>query len=741
MTDTTKSRVVYIWDQTLNKQGSEKSPQDRDAVNLSGLNYGVEYSNSNINGELNKSTSGFVREKDVFGHGSHTAGSASGNGAASNGKYAGMAPDADLLIIKAGDSTFSNNSIIDGLTYAAAISKQLSEPIVVNMSFGGLEGPNDGTDALDEVVDSFVNGGAGRAVCAAAGNENGTNAHITGSIANSAAVNFSFSVPTYTPVMGVNNNFFGFDLWFSTNGAVSSKVTSPNNKIVNSTSAGNASVETTDGTVYVYDQVYTENNNREVYLYVSNGSNHNPAVGTWNLTVTNNSQNSMIYHGWLFDSSIGASLVNGDSKYCIDSPGSASTVITSGAFATKWRWEDASLQSLSYVGTDGSDNICSFSSVGPRRDGMQKPDLSSPGEAVVSVKSSTAVNISASWVMPGNRYMIEQGTSMSSAVTSGAVALLFQQNSGLNAAQIKSYLTGSSSSDSYTGSLPNPQWGYGKMNVFNAMANLVNQIQKNYSIFAYDQWGSDAYTNVSPNQPIAVRFSPASSGQVTGVMFHSYVTNNISGPLYFEVWSDSNGLPGTKIGNTVNLNSSNITLFSWNYVDLTGTKVKVTGGKDYQIVVYFTSGNATGFFVDNSSPLLNLRSSRNNNDGNGWGIKSNYNFRIRPIIVADQTATSVKQSASLPDHFELFNNYPNPFNPSTIISYQIPSTSKVQLKIYDILGREVAVLVNKEQQMGIYKINFNSQLSSDGRALSSGVYFYQLHAGNYINTKKMLLIK
>ena len=733
ITDSTKSRIVYIWDETLNKTGSEITPQDRDAVNFTGLNYGVEYSNSNINAELNTLPAGFVREKDLSGHGSHTAGSAAGNGAASKGKYIGVAQEADILIIKAGETSFSSTNIINGLAYAGAIAKQLNEPVVVNMSLGSLQGPNDGTDTEDQAVDNFVSGGVGRVVTAAAGNNGQSNTHITGSISNSTSVNFSFTVPTYTPVTGTNNNYFGFDLWFNNNGAVSTTVTSPNNIVV---STAGSSVGTTDGTVFVADQISSTDNDREVYLYVSNGGTHNPASGTWQLSVTNTSGSTMVYHGWLFDSSMGATLSNGDSQYSINSPGSANSAITSGAFATKWRWENRNSDNLQYTNPDLSDNLCSFSSMGPRRDGVQKPDLSSPGMSVVSVKASTAPGDSTS-IMPGNYYMIDQGTSMASPMTAGAAALLLQQNPNLSAAQIKSLLINNTISDNYTGTIPNFSWGYGKMNVFNAMVSLVNPtVKQSFITFVYDQWQHAAYTNISPNQKMAVRFSPTASGKVTGVMFHSYTSNNILDSLSFEVWSDNNGLPGSKIGNTVNYSSSGIALFTWNYVYLQGANAQVAAGSDYHIVVYFTSGSPTGFFLDTGTP--NSRSSINS--GFGWVSQSAFNFRIRPIVAAN-TLTSVNSTESIPDHFELFNNYPNPFNPSTVISYQISASSKVQLKIYDILGREVALLVNQEQQPGIYKINFNSQLASGGRQLSSGIYFYQLHAGNNINTKKMILIK
>ena len=87
------------------------------------------------------------------------------------------------------------------------------------------------------------------------------------------------------------------------------------------------------------------------------------------------------------------------------------------------------------------------------------------------------------------------------------------------------------------------------------------------------------------------------------------------------------------------------------------------------------------------------------------------------------------------DEFKLSQNYPNPFNPSTKISFQIPNNELVTLKIYDVVGQEVKTLVNKEMQKGKYDIDFNAS------QLSSGIYFYRIQAGKFIDTKKLILLK
>jgi len=96
----------------------------------------------------------------------------------------------------------------------------------------------------------------------------------------------------------------------------------------------------------------------------------------------------------------------------------------------------------------------------------------------------------------------------------------------------------------------------------------------------------------------------------------------------------------------------------------------------------------------------------------------------------------------LPEGFVLYQNYPNPFNPSTKISWQSPVGSWQTLKVYDVLGNEVATLVNKELAAGEYEVEFNSHSGLSGiKELPSGIYFYQLKTNNFIQTKKMLMLK
>ncbi len=97
--------------------------------------------------------------------------------------------------------------------------------------------------------------------------------------------------------------------------------------------------------------------------------------------------------------------------------------------------------------------------------------------------------------------------------------------------------------------------------------------------------------------------------------------------------------------------------------------------------------------------------------------------------------TGIEQLTDGIKTYSLSNNYPNPFNPSTTISYSVPEIEFVTLKVYDVLGSEVATLVNEEKPVGSYEVEF------EAADLPSGIYFYRLQAGSFVESKKMVLMK
>lgn len=95
----------------------------------------------------------------------------------------------------------------------------------------------------------------------------------------------------------------------------------------------------------------------------------------------------------------------------------------------------------------------------------------------------------------------------------------------------------------------------------------------------------------------------------------------------------------------------------------------------------------------------------------------------------------IEQVLATPTDYQLFQNYPNPFNPTTNIEFSIPLSGLVSLKVFNLLGQEIAVLINKELSAGSYKVDF------DASKLTSGIYFYSIQTSDYQNTIKMLLLK
>lgn len=106
------------------------------------------------------------------------------------------------------------------------------------------------------------------------------------------------------------------------------------------------------------------------------------------------------------------------------------------------------------------------------------------------------------------------------------------------------------------------------------------------------------------------------------------------------------------------------------------------------------------------------------------------------IGYATATITGIAQRAhEIPQQVMLSQNYPNPFNPATVVSYELSAVDDVRLVVYDLLGREVTVLVNERKPAGSYTVRF------DGSGRASGVYFYRLTAGSFAQTRKMILVK
>ncbi|MCX6159676.1 MAG: YCF48-related protein [Ignavibacteriae bacterium] len=200
----------------------------------------------------------------------------------------------------------------------------------------------------------------------------------------------------------------------------------------------------------------------------------------------------------------------------------------------------------------------------------------------------------------------------------------------------------------------------------------------------------------------------------------------------------------------------------------TGSKVyfkTINGGANWfsvSLPVYtdywsFKFINQNTGWISGSTSTSNRVILKTTNGGNNWSFQliEEYGSYIRSIYAFDENnawfcgyTNSIYKTTdgggvigiepinnTFPNHFSLSQNYPNPFNPTTIINYQLSVSSIVSLKIYDITGKEISVLVNQKQPPGYYNVKF------DGSNLPSGVYFYKIFTEDFSETKKMILIK
>jgi len=121
-----------------------------------------------------------------------------------------------------------------------------------------------------------------------------------------------------------------------------------------------------------------------------------------------------------------------------------------------------------------------------------------------------------------------------------------------------------------------------------------------------------------------------------------------------------------------------------------------------------------------------------------YNVKANDTDTVEFLITNNKSVHQTKKFVlryAAPTEYKLEQNFPNPFNPATVIRYQLPAKTLATLKIFDVLGKEVAVLVNEENEAGFHQVEFN------GSGLASGVYLYILQAGSFVQTKKFILLK
>lgn len=285
------------------------------------------------------------------------------------------------------------------------------------------------------------------------------------------------------------------------------------------------------------------------------------------------------------------------------------------------------------------------------------------------------------------------------------------------------------------------------------MTNNLTTTNENLRIrrIALSDWGTNvAWSQFNPASTSVPEFNGSMAvNRKTNAMVVTYTATESSGNNILYSYTPAGIMNQWVVGNTLSGNSNAETrshIHGSSQQSGAFRVVFVSEGTSFDTVVYMSTSNvASGFSgrtivsrVNTSTGVLAPAVTGYSPGGSGGagGViyagngPSNVWFNGSGITTETKNITT-----TVPDKFELSQNYPNPFNPSTKISFAIPQNSKVSIKIYNTLGKEVSEIVNSDFNAGTYEVTF------DASKLTSGVYFYKITAGNFTDTKKMLYIK
>ncbi|MBL8212042.1 MAG: S8 family serine peptidase [Bryobacterales bacterium] len=384
-------------------------------------------------------------DPDGHGHGTHVTSTAAGNGAASQGRLRGIAPEASIIAVR---TDFNTNNVRRAVSYV--FQQAGTNPAVVNLSLGSHFGPHDGTSDFDQVIERLV--GPGRIVVASAGNESGDGIHAGARLPGNSRFVADILL---NPGNGGSPASAMIDIWIPAGDQMDLVLRTPDGDLIQTGSA----MSNTRWRARVAP-VAAMNGDTNVFVTITVMELSSATLHGWSLIFSSRQVTDGRVHAWILNSDMARFTTGASNSHLVGEPATSRGAIAVAAWASKRQWDSQAGQIIKPAIQLGG--IAHFSSPGPSRDERNKPEIAAPGQWI-SAALSSQIQADPTLVDPSGQYRMMQGTSMAAPVVTGAVALLLEKFGPLTPQQVLARLVAGCVSDVHTGVTWNARWGFGKL--------------------------------------------------------------------------------------------------------------------------------------------------------------------------------------------------------------------------------------------------------------------------------------
>ena len=704
-----QTRIMAIWDQTVPDNGT------------SSYGYGAVWDSASINNATCTHT-----DAGSTGHGTHVAGIGAGNGLAVN-DYRGVAHESELVIVSSNFNAANwLSTVVDAVEYIYHVADSLGKPCVINASIGSYLGSHDGSDPYAQTIDSLVNYKNGRAFVCAAGNAGFFNWHLE----HNVTVDTTFTWFKYNASSALGYGAVFYEVWADTadfnnvdfaiganlpSGSFAQRGSTPFYSIQNRLGNYTDTIKAGGNIIAIVD-TYGELQDDKYLLQVHMNE---PDSNTYNFSfqTTGSGRMDVWSHAWFGTSDYVSTglptpgvlpemvhyVLPDSAKTTTSSFTCSPTVITVANMTNRSSYLD--VDTIMRYSTNTPGNRATSSSIGPDRIGNVKPDITATGDWTLGANPA-AVIAAAMASTPNNRAKVAYGgyhrrnggTSMASPVVAGVAALYLEKCPNASMSEIKNAILNTAKTDGFTGTVPNPLYGYGKVDGMAAMLNSSYNVT-----LGADQDICDG-DSVQINGPASFNSytwstnDTSSSVWVDSTLSLSVVVTNNSG---CKGWSDTvdvnwHPLPVKPIINLVNgdslIYSTNLSV-QWYY------NGSMLSGETDTLLVAQSNGD---YYVEVT-------------DTNGCSNISD-----------TMTVTIPGVSEISEDQIVV---YPNPTQNNLVVQWGNNKVNAVE--VVDLLGK---ILISKS-------VRQNSITKLDLSGLSEGVYYVKINTDQNSLLKKVLLLR